>query len=70
MYKENTRTILGDECKSLSGWDKAIYDAEARIKATKGRLSELKAALKLFKKKRDSGEPFPGEKSEQTEAGA
>jgi hypothetical protein len=68
MCKDNARTILQESSKSLSGWDRAIYDAEQKIQATKSRLTLLKASLSLFKEKKESGETFPGESSEQNEA--
>lgn len=43
-----------DNLPKLTGWEMAIKDAERRIRA-------LKAALVLFKQKRDAGEPWPGD---------
>lgn len=68
MCKENTTTILHKMSESVSGWDGAIYDAEQRIGQVKRRLAELKAVLALYKERRESGEPWPGEKDEQSEA--
>lgn len=66
MRKIVKKNKLQEECKELTGWDGAIYDAEQKISKTKGRLAELKAALALFKERRDAGEPFPCATSEST----
>jgi hypothetical protein len=68
MCKEKGTTILQAPCNSLTGWDRAIYDAEQKIQATKSYLSRLKAARSLFKEKKESGEPFPGENPETFES--
>lgn len=68
MYKSVKKNKLHEEYEGLSGWDAAIYDAEQRIGKVKSRLAELKAALSLFKERRDAGEPFPSEKREQSAA--
>lgn len=68
MCKEKARTILQEEGNELTGWDRAIYDAEQKIQATKSYLSRLKVAHTLFKEKKESGEPFPGEASETFES--
>jgi hypothetical protein len=61
VCKEKDTTILRKSPESLSGWDRAIYDTEQKISLTKHRLTELKAALGLFRERRNSGEPWPGE---------
>lgn len=68
MSKKGQDKSLHNACKELSGWDKAVYDAEQKIKAVEGRLSGLRAALAVCKERRDKGEPFPGEGSETFEA--
>lgn len=70
MCKAESRTILQELSSEVSGWDKAIYDAEQKIAATKSRLSRLKAALALFKEQKLSGEPFPGENATRKEQDA
>lgn len=39
--------------KRLTGWDKAIKEAEAQIE-------KLQTAINVFKKKKAEGEPWPG----------
>jgi hypothetical protein len=53
MPKLNASIVLDESPKKLTGWEMAIKDAERRIRA-------LKAALVLFKQRRDAGEPWPG----------
>jgi hypothetical protein len=47
--------------KSLTGWNKAVYDAEAKLAEAECRVIELTLALRHFKKMRDSGEVWPGD---------
>jgi len=62
MPKIDASIILDDSSKGeLTGWDMAIRDAERRIRA-------LKAALTLFKQRRDAGEPWPGTGTEKSPA--
>lgn len=49
----------------LTGWDAAIRDTEAEILKVKQRLASLRSALRVFKERKESGEPFPSEKIEQ-----
>ena len=60
MYKSRKKNLRQESCKNLTGWDKAIRDAERRIE-------RLKAAVAVFKERRDAGEPFPGEDVQQVE---
>lgn len=53
MPKRNASIVLDETPKTITGWDMAVRDAERRIRS-------LQAALVLFKKKRDAGEPWPG----------
>ena len=54
MSKSESSMILDETSnKHFTGWDMAVRDAERRIRA-------LKAALALFKQRRDAGEPWPG----------
>lgn len=66
MSKGSQAQSLHNECKELTGWDRAVYDTEQKIKAVKGKLAGLEAALVVCKERRDSGEPFPGESAEQS----
>jgi len=43
--------MLGDKRLEMSSWDDAIAYAKRRVES-------LNAAIKVFKKHRDSGEPF------------
>jgi hypothetical protein len=45
-------------------WDMAISDAEKKIQGAQIAIARLKQSIKSFKELRDSGEPFPGEKSD------
>lgn len=68
MSKNKQGKFLNERSKKPHGWEAAIHDTETRIVATKNRLTELKAALAVFKQRRDDGEPFPGEHEGQREA--
>jgi hypothetical protein len=68
MSKRSQAKSLHDTCKELNSWDKAIYDAEQKVKTVEGKLAGLKAALAVCKERRERGEPFPGEASETFEA--
>lgn len=67
MSKGSQAKSLHTPCKELSGWDRAVYDAEQKIRETEGKLAGLKAALAVCKERRDKGEPFPGERANQSE---
>jgi hypothetical protein len=60
MRKTSQAELTHQTCKELGGWDLAIKDAERLIKQTQARLRELRMASRVFRKKRDYGEPFPG----------
>jgi hypothetical protein len=49
-------------------WDKAITDAERMLKKTQDKARQLEQAIRIFKKRKQSGEPFFGENSEPSEA--
>ncbi len=49
-------------------WDVAISDAEKLLNEAKERVAGLKRSITIFREKRDSGEPFPSEKRERSEA--
>lgn len=61
MSKQKARDFFIQPCKSVSGWDKAIADAEKMIQEAKAKITNLRLSIKAFKELRDSGEPFPGE---------
>lgn len=42
-------------------WDTAITDAEKLIRKYKDEIGRLRAAIRIFKEKLESGEPFPGQ---------
>ena len=50
---------------SVSLWDTAISDAESKIQAARQQVARLQESIKMFKRLRDSGEPFPVESAEQ-----
>jgi hypothetical protein len=68
--KNNRSRNLDISSTNLDPWDVAIADAERKIQEAKALVRKLKGSILVFKDRRDSGEPFPGKKSEQTEAGA
>jgi hypothetical protein len=41
------------------GWADVIRDAESEIANMKGRISQLKASIRVFKQKMESGEALP-----------
>jgi len=51
-------TVLRD--KSFTAWEGAIRDTESAIDRARQNLRDLKSALRVFKERRDSGEPWPG----------
>jgi len=59
--KKNAQKLTG----SQPGWDAAISDAEKRIGELKVRIGQLKAAIRIFRENKESGEPFPGEGKKQ-----
>jgi hypothetical protein len=71
MSRKMSRIISRKESiSSSSGWDAVIRDTEEAIINTKARLGRLREALRIFKDRRESGEPFPGERHEQSKAEA
>jgi hypothetical protein len=67
MSKTNASTIFDNESKAHNCWDAAIYDTEVAIQKAELRLRKLKSALSVFKERREIGEPFPGQQTEQNE---
>ena len=67
---ERKLQALSQPLKPLNSWDTAIADAETRAEQARQLIAALKKSVRTFKRLRDRGEPFPGEKSKQTEAGA
>ena len=41
-------------------WDEAIVDVESKLLEAKNRVTELSEAMRIFKRRRKSGEPFFG----------
>lgn len=63
-------TISQDKLsKTRQGWDLAVRDAEIEVEKARVSLGELEAALAVCKRRRDAGEPFPGERLKQGESG-
>lgn len=63
-----SRSILDLSKAKLDGWSTAISDAEQGIQEAKVKISTLRKSIKIFKRLRDCGAPFPGEVKEQSEA--
>jgi hypothetical protein len=57
--KQDKLTALGD--KTFTAWGTAIQDTESAIDRARRRLKDLKSALRVFKERQASGEPFPGQ---------
>lgn len=70
MSRNLSRKIPGEVSREEVGWDTAIRDTEEEIRRTKERLCGLRAALRVFKERKESGEPFPGEGESQSESEA
>jgi len=49
----------------LPKWDAVIRETEVEILKSKERLAGLRSALRVFKERKESGEPFPGEEAKQ-----
>ena len=50
---------LTQDANQLNGWDRVIYDAEERLMEAEPYVAKLKVALRIFKKLKAAGEPFP-----------
>lgn len=59
---------LDDNLFRPGSWDEAISDAERMLREAQGRVKELAEAVRIFKRRRDSGEPFFGQQQKQSEA--
>jgi len=57
--KLSQNTITSKEKSEPLGWGAVIADAEAEIRASRQRITHLKASIRLFKMKLESGEPLP-----------
>ncbi len=68
LGQQSRRKLGKKQPKQLGGWAEAIADAERKIGDTKSRLSRLKAALNFCRESLASGEPFPGDGSDQKRA--
>ena len=55
-----TRRVCKDSTDSKL-WNEAILDGERLLKEAHKRARELRAAIKVCKRKRDAGESFPGQ---------
>ena len=53
---------------SVSSWDEAISDAEKMMAEAQDKVRQLAKAVRVFKRRRDNGEPFFSERAEGTEA--
>lgn len=62
MSSNLSSKIVSESGSKSVGWDVTIRDTEEAILKTKERLAGLRGALRVFKERRDSGEPFPGSK--------
>lgn len=63
----SSRQCLLAETKR-NGWDEAIADAEAMLGEAQAKVQQLTEAIRIFKRRRDKGEPFFGQSQEQSEA--
>jgi predicted translin family RNA/ssDNA-binding protein len=61
MLRNMSIVLSKKDTQNLSGWDKAISDAEKAAKEARRKAAELKRTIQTFKEFRDSGVPFPGE---------
>ena len=60
MSRRMSRTLSKNVTSGVTAWDVAISDAEQQIQESSQRIIRLRESIKVFKKLRDSGEPFPG----------
>lgn len=51
--------ITKQEKSDNSEWEKVIADAESEIRASRARISQLKASIRTFRAKMQAGEPLP-----------
>jgi len=68
LKKMSSRRLLKNTIVPVSDWDKAIFDAELMLEEAQDRVRRLAQAIKVFKRRRDSGEPFFGQEKEPDEA--
>lgn len=54
--------------ESVNKWNQAITDAETMLYKAQDRVRQLEEAIRIFKHRRDTGEPFFGERRSQTGA--
>lgn len=62
--------LSGRDCDSLSGWDRAICEAERQIETAQEKIKRLRLSIETFKEMRAKGEPFPGSDKEHKETAA
>jgi hypothetical protein len=64
MSKNSQEKSANKNKKPLTGWDKAVYDAEQMIEKAKQKIAGLKLSIKTFKSLKEQGEPYPGESAQ------
>jgi len=67
MARQKQAKVTQKTGKIFTGWEQAISDTEDAIERTRVRLRELKATLRVFVDRRDSGEPWPGTSESENE---
>jgi hypothetical protein len=60
--------IFIHRCDNLSGWDRAICEAQQQIKIAEEKIRKLNLSIETFKEMQNKGEPFPGENRSEPEA--
>lgn len=68
--RKQKQVLFTHECENLSGWDRAICEAQNQIVAAREKIERLELSIKTFEDFRAKGEPFPGEAKEQSGAKA
>lgn len=58
--KKSSKNFVHEKHKSIVAWKDLIAAAESRLLRHQVEGEEMKAALRLFKRKAETGEPFPG----------
>jgi hypothetical protein len=59
MNKTKLSQQLSHVKRKCEGWGEVIEDAELQLRSLKDRERKIKAAIRLFKQKQESGEPLP-----------
>jgi hypothetical protein len=63
--KMSSRHLLKNSPKPVSGWDEAVFDAETMLKEAQDKVRRLAETVRVFKRRRDNGEPFFGEEAKR-----